>query len=185
MKLFVYNEHSILNNSFTRTINCLAIGLIIIIGFSNSAKISLSYGMLITICISTALVSSMVIHKVIKATEFYEWDYTERQKKFRFTITYTMVCVCISSLLSTSITIAYTAIKEANMSIGEIIVFLIPVVFFVFNLCNIISLYYPLFSDDLTLGYKIQKKPDNWQDNGREIKNEDEIDEIIHRDFGI
>ncbi len=38
---------------------------------------------------------------------------------------------------------------------------------------------------DLTLGYKIQKKPDNWQDGGQEIKNEDEIKEIMHRDFGI
>ena len=68
--------------------------------------------------------------------------------------------------------------------LGDAIV-LFPIVFFAFNLCNIISLYYPVFKSDLTLGYKIQKKPDNWQDRGREIKNEDEIKEIMHRDFEI
>ena len=43
----------------------------------------------------------------------------------------------------------------------------------------------PIFEGDLTLGHKIQKKPDNWQDSGREIRNEDRIEDIWHRDFGI
>lgn len=184
MKLFSYNEDSILNNIFVRGVNYTILGLIIICGL-DGCEILISLRMLITIAAVSAITTSLILHRVLKTTEFYEWDYTERQKKFRFTITYTLVCVFISMLLSTSIAMAYTAIKEIDLSIGGIIIFLIPVVFLGFNLCNIISLYYPLFKDDLTLGYKIQKRPENWQDKGREIKNEDEINEITHRDFGI
>lgn len=185
MKLFSYNEKSFLNNSGVRILNYIILGIVLIGGISNASSYSLSLGMVILISFSISILSSVITYKVILDTEFYEWDYTERKKKFRFTITYMLICVFICSLFAFSFVVAYLSIFENNMSLlGDAIV-LFPIVFFAFNLCNIISLYYPVFKSDLTLGYKIQKKPDNWQDRGREIKNEDKIKEIMHRDFEI
>ena len=185
MKLFSYNEKSFLNNSIVRILNYIILGIVLICGISNTTSFSLSLGMFILISFSVSILSSVITYKVISDTEFYEWDYTERKKKFRFTITYILICVFICSLFAFSIVVAYLATSGNNMPLLGEAIFMLPIVFFAFNLCNIISLYYPVFESDLTLGYKIQKKPDNWQDRGREIKNEDEIKEIMHRDFGI
>lgn len=185
MKLFLYNEKSFLNNSIVRILNYIILGIVLVGGITNASSLSLSFGIIIIISFSVSILSSVITYKVISDTEFYEWDYTERKKKFRFTIKYMLLCVFISSLFTFSIVIAYLAISENNMSLLGEAIFIFPIVFFAFNMCNIISLYHPVFDSDLTLGYKIQKKPDNWQDRGREIKNEDEIKEIMHRDFGI
>lgn len=185
MKLFLYNKKSFLNNSIVRIFNYIILGIVLVGGISNATSFSLSFGMAVLISFSVSILSSLITYKVVSDTEFYEWDYTERKKKIRFAFTYMLICVFICSLFAFSIVVAYWAISENNMSLLGEAIFIFPIVFFAFNLCNIISLYYPLFENDLTLGYKIQKKPDNWQDRGREIKNEDEIKEIMHRDFGI
>lgn len=185
MNLFSYNEKSFLNNGMVRTFNYIILGIVLIGGISNGTSLSLSFGMGILTSLSVSILSSLIIYKAISNTEFYEWDYTERKKKFRFTIKYMLICIFICSLFVFSIVVAYITISENNMSLlGEAII-IFPIAFFAFNLCNIISLYYPVFESDLTLGYKIQKKPYNWQDGGREVKNEDEIKEIMHRDFRI
>ena len=84
-----------------------------------------------------------------------------------------------------SIINAYYAIISVKVLIGGIILFTFPVLLLSFNLCNIVSLFYPLFENDLKIAYKIQKKPQNWQEKGKEIKDEDEVKEIMRRDFGI
>lgn len=185
MKLFSHNEKSFLNNSLVRILNYIALGIVLIGGISNATSFSLSVGMVILISFSVSILSSIIIYKVISDTEFYEWDYRKRKKKFRFTITSMLICVFICSLFAFSIVVAFLAISKNNMSLLGDAIYIFPIAFFAFNLCNIISLYYPAFDNDLTLDYKIQKKPDNWQDRGREIKNEDKIKEIMHRDFGI
>jgi hypothetical protein len=50
---------------------------------------------------------------------------------------------------------------------------------------NIPVLFHSTFQDVLKQSYKIQKKPENWQDDGKEIRPEDEIEEIMKRDWGI
>ena len=65
------------------------------------------------------------------------------------------------------------------------IMFILPVLFFGFNLPNIPSLYFPVFENELTLGYEIQHKPNNWKEDGEEIKNSDEVKEIMRRDWGV
>ena len=57
--------------------------------------------------------------------------------------------------------------------------------FFLFNVLNIVSLFYPLFENDIKPAYKIQKKPENWKDDGPEINDDDEIMDIMRRDFGV
>jgi hypothetical protein len=185
MKFFSYNEKSFLQNGFIRKFNYIILGIILLLGIDNSTSFPLSCGMAILMAFSVSILSSIITYKVISDIEFYEWDYTERKKKFRFTLTFIPICVFMCSLFTSSIIIAYSAISSNYMPLIGNIIFILPILFFLFNLCNIISLYYPVFESDLTLGYKIQKKPNNWQDDGREIKNEDEIKEILHRDFGI
>lgn len=45
-------------------------------------------------------------------------------------------------------------------------------------------LFLPFLRKNLTVAYKNQKKPDNWQSDKRAIKNEDKIEEIMERNFG-
>ena len=103
----------------------------------------------------------------------------------RFTIKCSFLCGLLSSLFVFSITMAYIAISSFDLRLIGQALFIVPILYLAFNLMNIVSLYYPLFEEDLTMGYKLQKKPKNWQDNGEEIKNEDEIREIMNRDFGV
>lgn len=185
MKLFSYNEKSFLNKSTVRIINYIIFGIILTGGISNATSYSISLWQVILMSFTIAILSAAITYKVISDTDFYEWDYTERKKKFRFTITYMLICVFICSLFAFSIVVAYLIISEDNLSLLGDAIIVFPTAFFAFNLCNIISLYYPIFDGDLTLSHKIQKKPDNWQDSGREIRNEDRVEDIWHRDFGI
>ncbi|MBR4783315.1 MAG: hypothetical protein IK023_05440, partial [Bacteroidaceae bacterium] len=63
--------------------------------------------------------------------------------------------------------------------------FCFPPVLFIFNICNIVSLFYPLFANDISMPYKIQKKPDNWQDAGQEMYQTSSFEQQLHDDFLI
>lgn len=182
IKLFSYNEKSCLNNELVRVSNCIILGIILIVGVSNATTLQMSFGLCILISILIPIVCAIVIHKGLSNTHFFEWDYTERKKKTQFTIKYIFVCVFLCTLFSFSIAIAYLLLPNLNMSIIGILLIISPIVFLGLNVCNIVSLYYPLFEEDLTIAYKIQKKPTSWQDSGREIMNED-VEDIIHRDW--
>lgn len=186
MKFFIFNEKSFLNNGMVRAVNTIIL-TIIVFAISNATILPIPHWVCLFIPAVSSLICSYAVFRVLSETDFFEWDYTERQKKRRFTVAYTLICGFLSSMFVFSIVIAYSylILSPVNISIIGALFFVIPIIFFGFNICNIISLYYPLFDDYLTISYKIQKKPKNWQDKGREINNDDEIEEIIHRDFGV
>lgn len=181
--IFSYNEKSILNNGIVRLLNYAILAIIILGGIANATSFSFSLGLCILISIIVPTVSTIATYKAVAATEFFEWDYSEREKKLHFMLKYFFICVFICSLFVFSVIIAYVSISATDMTFGGIALFLVPILFFAFNMCNIPSLYFPVLENEITLGYKIQKEPANWQDCGREIKEEDNIEDIIHRDF--
>lgn len=185
MKLFIFNEDSKLNNSIVRSINAILLFLLISVGITNKELFKIHFFCFVLIPILSSVICTFSTYYVYKNTEFYEWDYTERQKKRRFIITYVFICNILSNMFIFSIINAYYAIISVKVLIGGIILFTFPVLLLSFNLCNIVSLFYPLFENDLKIAYKIQKKPQNWQEKGKEIKDEDEVKEIMRRDFGI
>ena len=132
----------------------------------------------------SSLISYVAISTAIEKTTFCEWDYTERKKRNRFILGYAFIANALSVMLLFSVAVVYICIKD-GCGISSAVLLSFPVVFFAFNLLNIVSLFYPLFEKDLTIGYKMQKRPENWQESGREINNDDEINEIMRRDFGI
>lgn len=185
MKLFIFNEDSKLNSSTARTINAICLGAFIILSLSNNGILEFNSWLLIFISLIASAICAYITSKVYLNTEFFEWDYTERQKKRRFIIEYIFICNILSTMFVFSIIIAYYGIISEKVPIGGIILLTLPILLLAFNLCNIISLFYPLFEKDLKIAYKIQKKPQNWQEKGREIKDEDEVKEIMRRDFDI
>ena len=187
-----YNQDSILNNGFSRLINTILIIVLLCIHLLNENEdakyaevnnLSISNCIIIIAC--TSIISLLCTTKVINDTTFYEWDYTERKKKGRFLTLYNLICIAISGLLCLSKFVAfkwYTSVEFQNIPLlkyGS----LFPPFFFLFNLMNIPSLY--CLSEFLKIEYKIQKKPDNWQEDGEEITDKDKIREIIKNDWGI
>lgn len=184
MKLFGFNKDSILNNSTARIINNVVIGIVVLVGISNESEIKFNLLSLFLLILISSIISVYSTYKVVESIDFYEWDYTERRKKYRFCFTYLFICIILSSLFTLSCYIWYLFVSYDISFVGKVLGVL-PSIIFGFNILNIVSLFYPLFEDDLTLAYKIQKKPDNWQDKGKDIKNECEIEEIVCRDFRI
>lgn len=185
MVLFAYKEDSFLNNNIIRKINYIILGIILLGAVMvNDSDITMPFIVCLIIPIATSALSYEISRRVISKTQFYEWDYTERQKKFRFITGYFLLCTFFYALFAFSVVNMYLMVKHGS-SLFTIVISALPMVFFLFNLCNIVSLYYPLFEDDLTVAYKIQKKPTNWKDNGKEITSEDEFEDIMRRDFGV
>lgn len=182
--MFAYNERSILSKSYIRVGNTILFALILLAGIENKTQVIYPFWSIVAIPFIIGILSAITIEQGVKRTEFYEWDYTERKKKSRFIVIYSMISIIICSFFTLSCFTAVYLIEE-KMDLLQCVFYILPSVFFAFQIPNIINLYYPIFKDDLTLGYKVQKKPDNWKDNGREIKDEDEIAEIMHRDFGV
>lgn len=185
-----YNDKSILNNSFVRTINWIIIVILLYFMYamcmndlSASTKeihtrLPIASNMLIAIF--SPIITAILLKKVLKETTFYEWDYTDRNKKKRFTYIYIIICGILSSFLIISIVIPVCClieIFESNLYFMGYSMLVIPF-YFIFNIVNIPSLYYTFFEECLTTAYKIQKKPDNWIDSGKEINNEDNVDII-------
>lgn len=185
MKLIVFNEKSILNNGVARGINYIVLFGLFLGAVCNASKLKIGWWICVIVPIVSAIISSCILYVILKNTVFFEWDYTERKKKMRFTITCSFLCGLLSSLLVFSIAMAYFVLSSSDLTLMGQALFIAPILYLAFNLLNIVSLYYPLFEDNLKVGYKIQKKPKNWKDNGEEIKDEDEIGEIMRRDFGV
>lgn len=189
MKIRIYfNEKSILNSPIARGINYIVlaiIGLGTICTYEHTCLIS---GVELVVCISIivgGIIAALCTSSVLTHTEFYEWDYTERKKKHRFTITYMLLSVIFSCLFTFSLGNIYLSFNI--ICLHPILLGLSIFISFVFlvNAINIISLHYMLFKNDLTATYKIQKKPQNWQESGQELSDQSEIDEIMQRDFGV
>ena len=187
--LISYNEESILNNGFVRFVNafilCSTFALQIINERREEDVFKLSIAAYIAVLVGTVIVTAICRDIIIKHTTFYEWDYTERKKKTRFLSNYNAICIFLSGALCLSIGVA---IKWLTCEEFQNIPFLkygslFPPLLFIFNLLNIPSLYN--LSNDLRIEYKIQNKPDNWQEEGEETSDKDMIREIYKQDFGI
>lgn len=177
-------ENSILNNALARVVNAavLIFCIMMTISVENSPS---AVGLKIALILSGTILYLICFKITFRKTKFLEWDYTERQKKKRFTYTYSFICIILTVMLCLSVKNIcdfhpWTEWKTE----GIVIVCIIPFVI-LFNILNIKSLFFPVFEDELEIPYKIQKKPDNWRDDGKETNNDDEIREIIWRDFGI
>ena len=96
-----------------------------------------------------------------------------------------MVCSALWVFISSVVFLIYKVyISDLHWFIKLIPI--IMLVFFVFNLLNICSLFYPIFEYSLKPAYKFQKKPKNWKEDGPEINDDEEIfDDILRRDFRV
>lgn len=187
MTLFAFNSKSILNNGFARGVNAVSLLFLFACGFSIDNDLVISPKICILVTFATSILTVFVTYYAYKKTEFYEWDYTERQKKKRFVFTYFFMCSILSTMFVYSVIAEYFIVTETDVTMDDIMKWLgaIPVVLLAFNLCNIPSLFYPVFMGDLEVGCKIQEKPKGWQDNGQEIGRYDATKDILHRDFNI
>lgn len=188
-----FKEKSRVNTDTVRTINKIVAFILFMITVSMLAtEVESIFPIPLPLVILSVLVGCIWfcinLEIVLKHTTFYEWDYTERMKKARFTTFYCglnsfftiMFCISLCVLILNSIKYGFVD--------GWFSFFLflsIPCFWFLFNLMNTISLWHSFFKEDLEMAYKIQKKPDNWIESGREIKPEDEISEIMRRDLGV
>lgn len=185
MTLFTFNENSVLNNGFSRTINAVCLFALLACGFAMDNDMVVSPKIFLLIPFATSVLSVFITYHAYIKTDFYEWDYTERQKKKRFVFTYFFVCGILSAMFVYSVIIEYFIITKTDGMIVVKWLGAIPIVLFVFNLCNIPSLFRPLFMDDLTVCGKIQDKPKNWKDDGPEMNEYEAAKDILHRDFNI
>ena len=197
------NSKSILCNPFVRWSNYI---LLILVGFVNFVFILSfieinfqdihSYALSIPIIIGVGMgVSSWILSKRIKNTEFFLWDYTERKKRDRYLFDSFFVCGFLSLIsvfiISANLMMGWYSIKYyADYFINWNPVFVIVVnsvtsILFIINPIKYVELYYPIFENEIEKAYKIQKRPDHWIDSGKEITRQDEIDEMFYRDFGI
>lgn len=185
MTLFGFKDNSILNNGFARGVNLVVWVIIFAVCIFGDYILKFPAWRILTTAASTGILTAFCLERVIKTTTFYEWDYTERQKKSRFIVMYVMFCSTIWTCVLINAFLIYDAFTASEL---HWFIRSLPVAsfcFFVFNILNIPSLFYPAFKDDLNTAYKVQKKPDNWQDDGPEINNDDEVAEIMRRDWGV
>ena len=189
---FGYDEDALSSSSFVIGANRVLLFIILIGVVSGSNSTYTSVACFGSSIVAGLLFGSWVAKKVLRNTEFFEWDYTERKKKIRFTSTLFIVSAFFSilffSFIFSSIGSVYKSgfsyFSENGVVLYEIIK-LTSSALFLYNSLQVVNLHRALFGEDLEPGYKIQKKPDNWISEGDEIKNEDEIKDIIRRDFGI
>lgn len=196
------NGESVLTNSLIRWVNYIGLflfgsfNLTFLLAFIEENIEIHNYVLFIPFAIALGMsLSCWILIKVIKNTDFFMWDYTERKKRDRFVFTSFWICGFLSVLsiviLFLNIYIIWFSIEnKVDYYIGFdkaflCIVNIVACFLFLINPIWFVELYYPLFEDNLTTGYKIQKMPDNWMENGKEIRNEDEHKEIFKRDFGI
>lgn len=177
-------SESILNNGFIRGLDGLLLILCGTLEFCSESEFYLKLKLIIPCVIVSAILVTFNYDRVQKNVEFFEWDYTERKKRESFLISYLFINGFFSILVTFCAAMSFTFIYYVhNYTIFAIS--LLPLVLILFNMIFTVSIWYNAFEKDLTLSYKIQKKPDNWQESGREIKPSDEYDEIMRRDFRI
>jgi hypothetical protein len=178
----------VLNNSFVRGLGYVGYVIFSFWTFGMMLEVKGRDETLPLLCLSLFVVMflmSFAISRILDKTEFFEWDYTERKKKNRFIGTYASLCGITCMLLSFDVVATALATVYYFESWIMFLISCLSVVFFVFAYLNIPSLFYPLLEKDLALSYKIQKKPEGWIDDGKEIPNEEPIEEIMRRDFGV
>lgn len=98
MKLIVFNEKSILNNAIVRGINYFVLFILLLCGIGNASRFKTGWWICVIVPIISSIISSCILNAILKSTEFFEWDYTERKKKMRFTIKCSFLCGLLSSL---------------------------------------------------------------------------------------
>lgn len=185
-----FNENSFVNNSCIRGINYafiivysyMMLGLLMS-GF-NIETHPTPVGLEVVVA---AAISSLLIGKVIRNTTFYEWDFTERKKRTRFIVKYVSLNFIFTFLFVHELAFAIYNFDYITSDVIFIMLEILLLLWFGFNACNIISLYYTLFKKELTPAYKIQKKPEHWQDddNGVELPQEEPSEERFRREFGL
>ncbi len=196
-KIWGYHENSFLTRGWIRTTNYI---LVIILTISTPSIepflfktniIEFLWWILISVIIGS-LLAIYLTEKNLKHTEFFEWDYTERKKKVRFILTVMFFATFFSvlSIISFAILKIEASINgiEGYLDTTPVIIILIRIatpIIFMFNSVKCVDLFYYFFESDLNPAYKIQVKPKNWITDGEEIKDENEIKEIIKRDWGI
>lgn len=167
-----YNEDSFVNNSTVRWLNNAVLVVYAVFAILQFAS-SWSEGIpqmeflnttpySIEVYISASISISMIT-KVLQETEFFEWDSTERKKKVRFTIRYARFNFVFSALFVHEI---FFAVYNYRMfdHISLIIIEIFMVLYFLFNLCNIVGLHFSYFEQDLAQSWETPEKPDNWQE---------------------
>ncbi len=179
MKLFIYNEDSWLDSEIIRTLNGIAWPILIGILCSDFHLKSFSGCEIVFTCIAIAIVTTAIWGYAMKRTVFFEWDARERQKKECFAVFYLFICITEVSLGSFAVLNMIHFCKEANVTNWEAYaLFSLPILFVLFNLVNIPTLFEPLFDDSLSRG-SIGKKPDGWDKEREELN----IMDILNRDF--
>ena len=185
MILFAYKENSILNNGFVRGLNYVVWVLIFILAVTGEGSFSMPIWSPFAIALFSGIGTTYCLERVLKKTTFFEWDYTERKKKERFITCYVLICAALCSFISIDAILIYKALTSHELHWFLRAVPFMLLFFFLFNVLNIVSLFYPLFENDIKPAYKIQKKPENWKEDGPEINDDDEIMDIMRRDFGV
>lgn len=190
--IFTYNENSLLNNEVVRVVNyiILLLSIFMLHVFITNSSIGykdISLNIIIGI-ISITIIIPTITNLKLNSVDFFEWDYTERKKRGRIS----------NGLIVLSTIFSSTFVLSIILIVGDPLIFvygkfnlfltishlIIPFSMLV-NLIKSYELHHFIFEDDLKQAYKIQRKPEWWIEEGKEINPDDEIKEIMQRDFGV
>jgi len=195
-KIFTFNEDSFLNNHTVKVVNYILLILCVLVLYSLIDKVKndvwiLDPSMVLNFIVIAVPIVSVIIPIVVylkfNSVEFYEWDFTERKKKGRVNVCLIFITTLFSLILAGSLFLIINfpliyVYGHFNL-FSTILNWIIPI-HLLFNLIKSYELHYFLFGNDLKQSYKIQKKPGGWMEDGKEVNPEDEIKEIMRRDFG-
>jgi len=190
--LFTYNEFSILNKRFIRTLNYILLCICILFMYplidNPDLIVSSLPGFIFIGIFALSIINSIIVYLKLNSIEFFEWDYTERKKKGRVSGALILITTIFSSFLILSsillINKTYIYIYGKFNLLCTVVNFITPLLMLV-NLIKSFELHYFLFEDNLKTAYKIQKKPEGWISDGVEVNPNNEIKEIMFRDFGV
>lgn len=157
--LFYYNPKSILHTKVVRGFNALL--LLYLAGASIEFEIAHKYSMQVgLLLVLTGFTSITIIRYALKKTVFYQWDSTERVNRDWFIFFYTFFCFLFTGLTINNIHILGCGIAK-HEPLWFVIIISLVVLYCLFNLCNLPSLYYFFFEDVLTIK-PVREEPKNW-----------------------
>lgn len=152
MKLFIYNEKSILNNPVSRWINFIIMSILTLLFICNEATPpTITYWGLAFIIMFSSICMSFCYDITMQKTKFYDDGTGERNKQNEFSIRYIMVSSMLSCALAIACAICYQAYFQIGFNRFYCMMSFIPIPILIFNLLNIPSLYYPIFKDVLRI----------------------------------
>ena len=181
-------NHSIFSNFSFWTV----LASIIIPFITDSVQIDLKF--ILPCIILGTIITNLNFRSAIKKIQFLEWDFTERKKKERFIKNYIILNIFFSILTSFSVFFLFIYTWNESNSFSSFtdfdwlsfVMYLIPILVFSINCAFTIKIHYEdTFKDDLTMSYKIQKKPTDWIEDGTEAENEPDVLERIKKDYEI